>query len=180
MIPVGYLAKRIPVQAPDWMKAPGVRSVYSVSACVNTDVTEDIPRWEQNGYGLFNSPEEIRLIARTHGLDLQEAKLFYYEAFEYEFDGGEWYPTKPDPNYESVVLEAQKKVLEGFDVVAICDGPASHSPLSCNGLAAEVSTNEHCLFATQQEAEDSLVSGRFEHAEPGPYRIYAVYSTGWD
>lgn len=180
MIAAGYLAKRVPAQAPDWMKAPAVRSVYSVSSCVNADVTEDIPRWKQNGFELFNSPDEIRSIAQIEGLGLQGAQLFYYEAYEREFDGGEWYPIKPDPDYESDVIEPQKKSLEGFDVVALCDGPNSHSPLSCNSLAPEVSTNEHCLFATQQDAESSLIGGRFEDAEPGPCRIYAVYSTDWD
>jgi hypothetical protein len=180
MIPVGYLAKRVPAHAPDWMKAPAVRTIYSVSTCVNADLTEDIPGRKQNGYGFFNSPGEIRLIAQTEGLDLQGAQLFYYEAYEREFDGEQWCPIKPDPDYESDVAEPRKKNLEGFDVVTNCDGPNSHSPLSCNSLAAEVSTNQHCLFATQEEAEASLIGGQFEDAEPGPYRIYAVYSTDWD
>jgi hypothetical protein len=174
------MAKRIPAQAPDWMKAPAVRDVYSVSSCVNTDVTEDLPRWRQNGYGFFNYPGEIRSIARAIGFDLEGTQLFYYEAFEREFDDGQWFPIKADDDYETAVVMPHKKSLEGFDVVTACDGPNSHSPLSCNGVAAEVNTNEHCLFRTQEEAEASLIGGRFEDAEPGPYRIYAVYSTDWN
>ena len=58
MIPVGYMAKRIPTQVPEWLKAPAVRDIYSVSSCVNGDLTDDVPRWKLNGYGPFNSPEE--------------------------------------------------------------------------------------------------------------------------
>jgi hypothetical protein len=64
-------------------------------------------------------------------------------------------------------------------VVTCCDGPHSHSPLSRNGVAAEVETNQHCLFRTLDEALAALASGAFNECEPGPYRIYAVYSVPW-
>ena len=180
MIPVGYMAKRIPTQAPDWLKAPTVRDIYSVSCCVNADLTEDVPRWKLNGYGLFNSPEEMVSVAKSEGLDLHGMSLFYYEAFEREFDGEEWFPIAADSEYQNQVLVPLAKRLEGFDVVTCCDGPNSHSPLSCNSVAAEVSTNEHCLLKTKEDAEMALTSQTLADSEPGPYRIYAVYSTDWD
>ena len=53
------------------------------------------------------------------------------------------------------------------------------SPLSCNGVAKELPTNAHCLFAGFEEAEAALSRGAFKDSEPGPYRIFAVYSVDW-
>lgn len=180
MIPAGYMAKRIPTQVPDWLKAPAVRAIFSVSSCVNSDLTEDVPRWKLNGYGLFNSPEELRSIAKSEGLDIEGMRLFYYEVYELEFDGEEWLSVAADLDYSTRVRAPIEKRLAGFDVVTCCDGPNSHSPLSCNSVADEVGTNEHCLFATKEQAELSLTSQTFAEAEPGPYRIYAVHLTEWD
>jgi hypothetical protein len=36
---------------------------------------------------LFNSLEEMRLIAKSEGLDLEDVKVFYYEADECELYG---------------------------------------------------------------------------------------------
>ena len=51
--------------------------------------------------------------------------------------------------------------------------------LSCSSLAAELHTNSHCLFPSFDEAEKGLNDGKFENAESGPYRIFAVYSVDW-
>jgi hypothetical protein len=52
-------------------------------------------------------------------------------------------------------------------------------PLSCDSLATEVETNQHCLLSSFERAQQLFEEGAFEHAEPGPYRIFAVYSTEW-
>jgi hypothetical protein len=52
------------------------------------------------------------------------------------------------------------------------------SPLSCNSLAEKLQVNGHCLFDSFEAAKDALERGQFEHAEPGPYRIIAVYTPG--
>ncbi len=174
MIPVGYMAKLIPASVPEWLAAPSVRDVYSVSSCVNDDVL-DVPRWDQNGYGLFNSPEDVRAAAAIKGINLRGTHLFYYEAYELEFDGEIWSPLAPEKAYPTCVRIPLQKCLEGFDVVSDCDGPNSHSPLSCNSIAADVITNEHCLFKTAEEAIAALTGELFKDGEPGPYRIFAVY-----
>jgi hypothetical protein len=67
--------------------------------------------------------------------------------------------------------------MEGFDVVTFFAGTSpEHSPLSCNGMAKKIPTNEHCLIDSFEEAQAALVRGDFKNAEPGPYRIFAVYS----
>ena len=44
---------------------------------------------------------------------------------------------------------------------------------------SEVETNQHCLMASLEQAQQLLENGKFKNAEPGPYRIFAVYSSGW-
>jgi len=39
--------------------------------------------------------------------------------------------------------------------------------------------NEHCLMRNFDEAKAALEERRFSGAEPGPYRIFAVYSVEW-
>lgn len=180
MIPLGYLAKRIPDERPDWLKAPAVVDVYSVSDCVNdTLAVYDVPDCPHNGYGMFDSPAVIASTAELNKISLVGSMLFFYEAHGLELDGDEWVPVLPDDSLDTKVVAPSTKELLGFDVVTLIDGPNSHSPLSCNGVAATVHTNPHCLFETQDDAVAALTSGAFEGAEGGPYRIYAVYSVTW-
>ena len=179
MIPLGYLAKRIPNERPDWLHAPEVVDVYSVSGCVNDSLAEYSDGWKHNGFWMFDSPADIQTAAVANGIDLKDASLFFHEAYESEFDGDDRLPILPDAAFETQVLVPVTKHLEGFDVVTFCDGPNSHSPLSCNSVAAEVETNQHCLFASFDEAVAALESDAFDQCEPGPYRIYAVYSVPW-
>lgn len=180
MIPLGYLAKRIPVEGPKWLNASGVVDVYSVSDCVNdTLAIYDVPDCPHNRYGMFDSPALIASTAKLNKIDLLGSRLFFYEAHEAELDGDEWIPVLPDGSFDHAVVTPPMKDLAGFDVVTLIDGPNSHSPLSCNHVAEEVSTNRHCLFETLDGAVAALKSGAFEGAEEGPYRIYAVYSVAW-
>jgi hypothetical protein len=180
MIPVGYMAKYI-CERPDWLKAPNVVDIFSVSACSSEFFLNDyIPLWKHNGYWFFDSPEIIQAIAQENSIDLHETKLFYYEAHEMEFTGELWrsfFPEKSIP--VNIILPAQKK-LEGFDVVTFSVGRSPEcSPLECNSLADELPTNSHCLFESFDEAEKHLSAQRFVKCESGPYRIIAVYSVDW-
>ncbi|MFV7789210.1 hypothetical protein, partial [Enterococcus faecium] len=76
----------------------------------------------------------------------------------------------------TAVAVRAKAALHGYDVVTFSGGTAPEcSPLSCNGLAEAVTVNDFCLFDTCEEAQRALESGLFRNAEPGPYRIVAVY-----
>jgi hypothetical protein len=116
MIPVGYLAKRV-VPRPDFLKAPQVVDIFSVSACVSEDFADYIDDWKHNGYWLFNSPEIIRILADKHTISLDGMSLFYYEAYDLEFDGRSWSPFTAEPSLETRVSSPPQKKLEGFDVV---------------------------------------------------------------
>jgi len=129
---------------------------------------------------LFDSPEIIRNVARENSIDPGGASLFYYEAYEMEFDGKSWHAYVPEPSFPTNIAPPSKKQLEGFDVVTFYARNAPEcSPLSCNSLAKELRTNAHCLFASFEEAETNLKSGAFSKCEQDPYRIFSVYSVDW-
>ena len=67
--------------------------------------------------------------------------------------------------------------IEGFDVTTFSGhNEPECSPLSCNALATDISVNQHCLFNTFAEAKAAIERGFFKNSEPGPYRIFAVYT----
>jgi len=179
MMPVGYMAKRS-CKKPEAFKLANAVDIYSVGNCVNDDFADYFNYWKHNGYWLFDSPEIIRALAKENSMGLDGCLLFYYEANEMEFAGAGWRSFSPEPSFPTNIVQPAQKRLEGFDVVTFSAGNAPEcSPLSCNGLADILHTNSHCLFESFDEAEASLNSGKFEGAEPGPYRIIAVYSVDW-
>jgi hypothetical protein len=178
MVPVGYMAKRVCTK-PDWLNAQHVVDIYSVG-CVSGDFADYIAFWKHNGYWLFDSPEVIRVVARENSIDLCGTTLFYYEAYELEFDGETWRSISPEPSLPINIVMPPASDLEGFDVVTFFAGTSPGcSPLSCNSLAENLKTNVHCLFDSFDEARDNLRSGAFKDSEPGPYRIFAVHSVAW-
>lgn len=118
-------------------------------------------------------------MAREHAISLEGLRLFYYEAYEREYDEElkTWDRFFPEQSFETNVLIPQNKELEGFDVTCFGMNNAPEcSPLSCNSLAETIHTNRHCLFTTFEKAKDALEHGLFINSEPGPYRIIAVFS----
>jgi hypothetical protein len=177
MIPAGYLAKKVALRE-DWLAAAGVDDIYSVSGCLSKDFVDYIPHWKHNGYWLFNSVADIQSLARELSIDLSDCRLFYYEIFELELDEEtmKWQAFEPEPFGIAVVPPAGWR-LEGYDVVSFyARSSAECSPLSCNSLAETIPTNRHCLLETLDEAKQLLEGGAFADVEPGPFRIFAVYS----
>lgn len=133
--------------------------IYSVNDCVNDNFTDFVDYWKHNGFWFFDSPEVIKSLAEEHSIDLSGTNLFYYEAFEKEFAEGSWRDFGPSPWLATNVAKPANEVLEGFDFAVVevenCPDP-THSPLSCNGLAEEVSTNSHCLFETSSRRKRAL------------------------
>jgi hypothetical protein len=165
---------------PDWLSAERVSRIYSVSGCVADNFADYINYWKHNGYWLFDSPETIVEIARENGIDLAETVLFYYEVHQLQFDSGEWRRFEPEPSFGTNVSVPEVKVLEGYDVATFFAQTSPEcSPLSCNSLASEVETNSRCLLESFEQARKLLEDGTFNDSEPGPYRIFAVYSVEW-
>lgn len=179
MIPAGYMAKRVHLR-PDWLQAPQVVDIFSVSGCISEAFADYINYWKHNGYWFFDSPEIIKGVAKENSIQLEGTSLFYYEAYEMEFDGDNWRPFAQEPSFTTNVVLPPEKQLEGFDVVNFTARTSPEcSPLSCNSLAKEIRTNAHCLFASFDEAEKRASNGDFNDSEPGPYRIFSVNSVDW-
>jgi hypothetical protein len=181
MIPAGYMAKRVATH-PDWLQAERVRDVYSVSDHVSHPFADYIHYWEHNGYWLFDSPQVISELAQKHSIDLTGTQLFFYEVFEHQFNDqtNQWVEFEPERSFTTQVLLPTSPTLEGYDIVTFSVGTTPEcSPLSCNSLASELETNPHCLLTSLDSAKQLLQQGRFSNTEPGPYRIFAVYTTVW-
>ena len=180
MIAAGYMSKKV-VSRPGWLKTDNVADIYSVSGCVTEDFADYINFWKHNGYWFFDSAETIESISSAEGIDLSSNTLFYYEVYEKQYDEDEkkWKSFKPESSFETSVVEPVSKHLEGYDVVSFSGQTSAEcSPLSCNSMAQEIQVNEHCLFKTFEEAMSHLEKGDFKSCEPGPYRIFAVYTVG--
>ncbi len=130
----------------------------------------------------------LRFTSSDRGVSGQEFdrpywnKLFFYEAYERQFDAdrSEWVVFEPEHSFKTDVVIPDLRKLEGFDVVTFSVRTSAEcSPLSCNSLAERVQTNEHCLLPTLKSAQQLLEQGTFENTEPSPYRIFAVYSVEW-
>jgi hypothetical protein len=179
MTPAGYMAKRIE-KKPDWLAAPKVVDLYSVSDCVAKNFADYIQYWKQNGYWFFDSPQIIRNLADENSISLEGTSLFYYEADEMEFDGERWNPWSPEPSFPTEVIAPSNKRLEGFDVANFTARTSPEcSGLSCSGRADELGTNSHCLFASFEEARTVVGNRSSNESEPGPYRIFGVCSVDW-
>lgn len=179
MVPAGYMAKRV-VERPDWLPAERVSSIYSVSGCVSEDFADYINFWKHNGYWLFNSPNAIIEVAQENNIDLSGTVLFFYEVYELQFDSGKWTHFEPEASFTTDVTLLEEKAFEGYDVVnfTVQTSPEC-SPLSCTSMASEIETNSRCLLESFEQARKLLEEGTFNDAEPGPYRIFAVYSMAW-
>jgi len=173
------MAKRVP-RPPGWIGAPQVTDIYSVSDCVTDNFADYISHWKHNDQWHFDSPEAIESLSIEISASLEGCILFYYEAYEMEFANKSWNQWRPESPASGNLVPPVSKKLEGFDVVTFYAGTSpEHSPLSCNSMADDIPTNSHCLFDSFVEAEERLEDGTFCEAEPGPCRIYAVYTVDW-
>ena len=178
MIPLGYMLKQV-AATPEWMKAPQVKQVFSVSNCVSRDFADYVPRWRHNGWWLFDSPAALHALAADMHVPVAGLTMFYYEAFEQEYDADKkaWTAIASEPDVPTNVQIPASKHLQGFDVVTFTVHTTPEcSPLSCNALAAEIGTNPSCLLDSLERARALLESGAFDNSEPGPFRIVAVYT----
>ena len=173
------MAKRVHKRA-DRFQPPHVGDIFSVCNCTCEDFADYIKYWKHNGYWFFDSPEIIESIAKENSIQLEGTSLFYYEAYGMEFDGEVWRAFSPEPSFLTNVILPTKKNLEGFDVVNFTGRTAPECVgLSCTNLATELGTNAHALFDSFDEAKTNVSNGAFNDSEPGPYRIFSVYSVDW-
>jgi hypothetical protein len=177
MIPIGYMYKRVAVR-PDWLGSAAAEDIHSVSGCISKNFVDDVVYRDCNGYGLFDSPEIMEDSAVAHGISLEGMTLFYYEAYEEEFDRDTkaWSTYAPGDFAPVNVSRINRGQIEGYDIASFSAGATPEcSPLSCNSLAREIGVNRHCLLDAFDTARQAVESGKFDHAELGTLRIIAVY-----
>jgi hypothetical protein len=176
MIPAGYMYKKIAMR-PDYIKNPNVIDIYSLSGCISKDFSDYINHWKHNGYWLFDNPSLMKGILSKENIAETEFELFYYEVFEKEFDEDQscWSMFTPEPSFLTNVTIPSQTEFQGYDLVTFTNGPEC-SPLSCNSMADEITTNSHCLMDDFDCLKEMLESEKFKGCEPGPYRIFSVYS----
>jgi len=147
MIPIGYMLKKV-VPTPTWLGAPNVKFVYSVSACISDNFLDYIPLWKHNGWWLFDDPSTLQALAVENHCNQDDFTLFYFEAFEKEYDAEEkaWIPIMPEASFPTNVKIPEHNILRGYDVVTFrAHASPECSPLSCNSLATTISTNQYLL-----------------------------------
>jgi hypothetical protein len=179
MTPAGYMAKRVSSR-PERIKVSHVIDVFSVSNCISENFADYVPFWKHNAYWFFDSPEIIRSVAAENSISLEGTSLFYYKVYELEFHGERWSSWSPETSFPTNIVKPRRKQLEGFDVVNFTARTTPEcSGLSCSSLAEELRTNNHALFESFDEAHTNVGNGAFNNSEPGPYRIFSVYSVDW-
>ncbi len=166
MIPVGYMYKVVSGK-PDWLKASQIEDIYSVSSCVSEDFCDWVNYWKHNGYWFFDSPLLIHEIANENSIDLDNLTLFYYEMYEKQWDYDDnWIDFSPEEYFSTNVVVPAFKVSLGFDIVTYTNNTSAEcSPLSCNHMAEEIETNEHCLLETFKSAVDLIEQQKFSQCE---------------
>jgi hypothetical protein len=171
--PGGFFAKRI-APKPDGMHAPGVREICSVSQCISSGPDDWIKHWLHNELGWFNRiSDAMKVVPRG-----QEAvyRLFAYRVHPEIFRAGGRVSfvlpddVRPEPipgEFRSLGFDSASKSMES--VLGL-----ECSPLSCNSMAAEFSTNEFCLYPGLDEAIAGAERFAAEQAEPGDYYVVEV------
>ena len=168
---IGYFAKRT-VGRPDWLRAPGVAEVCSVSCCVSEDPDGWIDHWRHNAMWVYDTrelawsvvPETVR----------GEFDLYAYQMFPVEFVDGEQRPFAiPQLNVEPLPASFDRI---GYDAVSrSCGNNFECSPLSCNHMAEHLPTNRYCLIDEADSAFRLAAQCEAGGCEPGPYFVVEVW-----
>lgn len=175
---IGYIV-RPKLERPEWsrLKPAGVESICSVARCSVPEGFDELFDWRDNGMRAYDTPE---LAWRIMEAELRpQCDPFAYWTYPVRYVLGTQHrysipPVKPIPMDASFVKL-------GYDVVSWEPDHSffGHSPLSCNGLAAEVPINRYCLLDTAEEAfaltPTLEAPGQPMRGAPGPYHIVEVW-----
>ena len=173
LVDAGYFPKRV-MPRPDWLQAPIVREVCSISECVSPGPPDWIGHWRHNALGWYDTLEGARAVVPAE--EAAQYRLFAYRLLPEVFTATARGPWRwPDAaRVQSIVSDFQPI---GFDVASRSSGDVLSfecSPLSCNGLAKELSVNACCLFAGFDEAVEGAIRFAREQPEPGDYFVVEV------
>ena len=172
---IGYFAKPT-MKRPDWLKAPEVEEICSVSNCMSRGDWDWINEWRHNEMWVFDSPALAMSVVPE--ASRSACDVYAYRLFPVRYFKGSRQPFVISP-VQPIQLEGSFDKL-GYDLPSReTESEFGHSPLSCNHLASEVPTNRYCLLDTAEEAfaiaPTLEVPGQPMRGEPGPYHIVEVW-----
>jgi hypothetical protein len=171
LVLIGYLPKQATTK-PDWLHAPVVREICSVSDCISAPPDGWIDHWTHNDLWVYNTRDEAADVVPSGA----ESKfhIYAYRLLPVLFTSGtEGLFEVPVVNAEP--LPATYESL-GFDIVSRSVGNNFEcSPLSCCDMAQEMAANEFCLLPTLPMAIAAAVKFSMEEPEPGPYLVLEVF-----
>ena len=173
LLDAGYFPKLVAYR-PEYPHTPPVSHVLSVSHHISLAPDGWIGAWRHNELGLFNRIADAQNVIPP--ADAARYRLFAYRILLQVFVAGEaraWSvpaDVQPEPGLEGFVSH-------GFDAVSRWSADVlgfDCSPLSCNGLAAEMETTDGCLFPTLEAAIAGARQFAREQPEPGSYHVLEV------
>lgn len=182
-IPIGYFAKWI-VARPEGLNIANVEDICSVSECMSAGPDGWFGLWKHNALCLFDDEQMIAEIAGQERRP-EPFDLFFYALLPIRFAvegeapvtlAGLPNPAGPAPNVTPRPLDYERLgydcVQTGWDRDIAGFGC---SPLSCNGMAAEIPVNRHCLIDRLDDAIDTARRFAKEQPEPGVYYVIEVW-----
>jgi hypothetical protein len=166
---IGYFAKRITLK-PDWISAPAIVEICSVSDCIAPAPENWIQHWTHNELWVYDTVAAARAVIPA-GEEAQFA-MYAYRIVPVIFSDGVG---------NSLEIPAHPEALPpaftslGFDVVSRSVGTNFEcSPLSCCDLAGDWSANQFCLLSDLDTAIAAATTFSVEQPEPGPYVVIEV------
>jgi hypothetical protein len=173
MIDAGFFAKRI-APKPESLNAQGVREICSVSECISSGPEKWIELWLHNDLGWFNRiADAVRAIPPG---EKSHYRLFAYRLYPEVFTKSGRVPFEIPESVQPDPIPGEFRRL-GFDSANKSMGSVlglECSPLSCNGMADELTVNEFCLFAELSDAIAGAERFAAEQPEPGDYYVVEV------
>jgi len=188
LVAAGYLPK-IVAYRPEYPHTPPVSHVLSVSHHLSSAPDGWIDSWLHNDLGFFNRLADARAVVPPD--DAGRYRLFAYRLLPQVFVAGKARPAAVPVNVQPEPVP-EAFVSLGFDAVshwspglasrgadAVAEWPDDVlgfecSPLSCNGLAAEIETTDGCLFPTLDAAIAGALQFARDQPEPGDYYVLEV------
>src|SRR5262249_13619012 len=179
---IGYFAK-VPGRRPDWLRAPQVEWVCSVSdcSCASKSPERWIDHWLHNQLWLFDT---LALLERVLPVGQGEGFVRYgLKTLPVSFSRDERTGARSENAWDLSAAQPepipQRYFRLGYDLCeCTCGNALECSPLSCNSKAAEIATNRWCLL------DDFEVALRLARewgsdgigVEPGPYVLVEVWA----
>lgn len=168
---IGYFPKKV-TPRPEWLQAPAVREICSVSECIASGPEGWISRWAHNDLGVYDT-EQLAGSMIPAGTEGDTFRLYAYRLLPILFRARAEEPL--DLPRLTVQPPPETFVFLGFDVVSRSVGMAFEcSPLSCNGMATQFEVNEYCLVSSPESALELARWFADEEPEPGPYVVVEV------